>query len=144
MADFTLTQAEAIERLKRSDAVTVTADEIAPCLKMNPGVLRKRVRDGTYSLSQVDYDPNQSGTIRFFRKDFLQKIGEIPPDPEEDIPHQMCILLAEATEHLKIIERMIACIMTPHQRDVFQVAIAEEVEKERAKEKTAGAGTPTD
>ena len=98
MADFALTQAEAIERLKRSDAVTVTADEIAPCLKMNPGVLRKRVRDGSYSLSQVDYDPNQSGTIRFFRKDFLQKIGELPPDPEEPTDHQLMVAILDALE----------------------------------------------
>jgi hypothetical protein len=67
-----------------------------------------------------------------------------PEKETEDIQHQLVVLIAEATEHLKIIERMIACMMTQHQRDVFQVAIAEEVEKERAREKTAGAATPTD
>lgn len=120
MADYALTQAEAIERLKRSDAVTVTADEIAPCLKMNPGVLRKRVRDGSYSLSQVDYDPNQSGTIRFFRKDFLQKIGEMPPDPEELTDHQLLEKIWESLMDIRILLKAIA------------------------NEKTAGAGTPTD
>ena len=54
MSDFTLSPQEAVEILKISDAVTVSADMIAPCLRMSPSVLRKHVRDGEYQLSAVD------------------------------------------------------------------------------------------
>ena len=73
-------QREAIEALKVTEAVTVEPELIAQALGMSPGVLRKHVRDGDYLISKVDV----CGTrIRFFRKDFLQKIGEIPPDAPE-------------------------------------------------------------
>jgi hypothetical protein len=75
-------QREAINILMMMESVTVNADMIAQALGMNPGVLRQRVKEGTYKISDYDYDP-KSGRIRFFRKDFLQKIGEMAPDPEE-------------------------------------------------------------
>ena len=77
---MTGTQRSAIEILKMMEAVTVNADLIAQALGMNPGVLRKHVRDGTYKISAVDVCGER---IRFFRKDFLQKIGELPMDPPE-------------------------------------------------------------
>lgn len=73
-------QRNAIENLKALDAVTVNADLIALALGMNPGVLRKHVKDGEYMISKVDVCGNR---IRFFRKDFLQKIGEMPAEPED-------------------------------------------------------------
>ena len=71
-------QRDAIELLKRSGEVVVGPELIAQALKMNPGVLRKHVKDGEYKLSAVEVCGSR---IRFFRKDFLQKIGEMPPDP---------------------------------------------------------------
>jgi hypothetical protein len=62
------------------ESVTVNADLIAQALGMNPGVLRKHVRDGEYHISAYEVCNDR---IRFFRKDFLQKIGEIPEDPPE-------------------------------------------------------------
>ena len=75
-----LTPEEAIRALKEMDAAFVSADMIAPVLRMSPDVLRKHVRYGEYELSQVDVC---GGRVRFARKDFLQKIGEMPPDKPE-------------------------------------------------------------
>ena len=75
-----MTDREAVEALKASGEVTVGPELIAAALKMSPDVLRNHVRDGDYELSAVDVCGSR---IRFFRKDFLQKTGEIPPDPPE-------------------------------------------------------------
>ena len=77
---MTSKQREAIDILKRTDAVTVNAEIIAQALSMNAGVLRKHVKDGDYQISKYEICGDR---IRFFRKDFLQKIGEIPEDMPE-------------------------------------------------------------
>ena len=74
------TQREAINILSMMESVTVNADLIAQALGMNPGVLRKHVRDGDYKISKFEICGDR---VRFFRKDFLQAIGEIPPDAPE-------------------------------------------------------------
>lgn len=74
---MTGTQREAIEIMKLMESVTVNADLVAQALGMNPGVLRKHVKDGEYKISQVEICGDR---VRFFRKNFLQAIGEIPPD----------------------------------------------------------------
>lgn len=136
---------EAVRHLMAMNEEVVSAKYIAPILRMSESVIVKYAKDGTWDQDHLGKFVISGGHVKFFRKDFLQKCGFMEPEKEtEDIQHQLVVLIAEATEHLKIIERMIACMMTQHQRDVFQVAIAEEVEKERAREKTAGAATPTD
>ena len=75
---MTGSQREAINILMMMESVTVNADLIAQALGMNPGVLRKHVRDGDYLISKYEICGDR---VRFFRKDFLQKIGEIPEDP---------------------------------------------------------------
>lgn len=77
---MTGSQREAIDIMMMMESVTVNADLIAQALGMNPGVLRKHVRDGEYHISAYEVCNDR---IRFFRKDFLQKIGEIPEDPPE-------------------------------------------------------------
>ena len=72
-------QREAIDLMKSMDSVTVTSGLVAQALGMKPDVLRKHVRDGEYKISAVDVNGSM---IRFFRRDFLQKIGEMDPDPE--------------------------------------------------------------
>jgi hypothetical protein len=113
------TQREAINILMMMESVTVNADLIAQALGMNPGVLRQRVKEGTYKISDYDYDP-KSGRIRFFRKDFLQKIGEMAPDPEYPSTEQMLHQMWEAMMDIRILLKAIA------------------------NEKAAGAATPTD
>lgn len=77
---MTDTQRAAIEQLKQSEAVVVGPELIAQALGMNPSVLRQHVKDGDYKISAVEVCGSR---IRFFRKDFLQKIGEAPLDPPE-------------------------------------------------------------
>ena len=77
---MTGTQRDAIEIMKAMESVTVNADLIAQALGMNPGVLRKHVKDGEYHISKYEVCGDR---VRFFRKDFLQKIGELPEDPPE-------------------------------------------------------------
>ena len=71
-------QREAIDLMKSMDSVTVTSGLVAQALGMNPGVLRRHVKDGEYKTSKYEICGDR---VRFFRKDFLQKIGEIPEDP---------------------------------------------------------------
>lgn len=77
---MTGSQRDAINILMMMESVTVNADLIAQALGMNPGVLRKHVRDGEYHISKYEICNDR---IRFFRKDFLQKIGEMPLDLPE-------------------------------------------------------------
>ena len=127
---MTGSQREAINIMMMMESVTVNADLIAQALGMNPGVLRKHVKDGEYMLSKYEICGDR---VRFFRKDFLQKIGELPEDPPErtemtvleDILRQLtmvCDLLDEQNDLLHAIHDPIGAYI----------------------KKTAGAGTPTD
>ena len=114
---MTGSQREAINILMMMESVTVNADLIAQALGMNPGVLRKHVKDGEYHISKYEICNDR---IRFFRKDFLQKIGEIPEDPEEPTDHQLLEKIWETLMDIRILLKAIA------------------------NEKPAGAATPTD
>ena len=126
-------QKDAIEIMKMMESVTVNADLIAQALGMNPGVLRKHVRDGDYHFSKYEICGDR---IRFFRKDFLQAIGEMAPDPEEKTADQMILeQLVALNEGVTMLCQMVTLMMEPHQLD----ALNELLEK-----KTAGAATPTE
>lgn len=114
---MTGSQREAINIMMMMESVTVNADLIAQALGMNPGVLRKHVKDGDYHISEYDVSGDR---VRFFRKDFLQKIGEMPVDPEEPTDHQLLEKIWESLMDIRILLKAIA------------------------NEKTAGAATPTD
>ena len=116
---MTGTQREAIEIMKMMESVTVNADLIAQALSMNPGVLRKHVKDGEYLISKYEICGDR---IRFFRKDFLQKIGELPEDPPERTEAD---LLEEIIELIRVQNTML-------------------MEISAYVKKTAGAATPTD
>ena len=134
----TLTPQEAIEALKASTEVTVGPELIAAALRMSPSVLRKHVRDGEYNISAYDI---QGSRIRFFRKDFLQQIGELPMDPEEPSDHQLIVMVVEAlTTILKTQKAMLELI--DQQNDILH-AMSPGFAL-RFKEKTAGAATPTE
>lgn len=89
---MTGTQRDAIEIMKMMQSTVVNADLIAQALGMNPGVLRKHVKDGEYKISAYEVCGNR---VRFFRKDFLQKIGEIPEDPPERTVEDLLMELIE-------------------------------------------------
>ena len=114
---MTGTQREAINIMMMMESVTVNADLVAQALGMNPGVLRKHVKDCEYRISKYEICGDR---IRFFRKDFLQSIGELAPDPEEPTDHQLLEKIWETLMDIRILLKAIA------------------------NEKPAGAATPTD
>ena len=127
---MTGSQREAIEIMKMMESVTVNADLIAQALGMNPGVLRKHVKDGDYHISAYEVSGDR---VRFFRKDFLQKIGEMPPDmPERTV--------VQAIDDLREELHDIGLILLSQ----LSIGPAERLLELKEKEKTAGAGTPTD
>ena len=122
---MTGSQREAINIMMMMESVTVNADLIAQALGMNPGVLRKHVRDGDYLISKYEICNDR---IRFFRKDFLQAIGEMEPDPPERTVEDR---LDELIEIEKDIQQGIHLMCA-----ALKLWIHEK--------KTAGAATPTD
>ena len=102
---MTGSQREAINIMMMMESVTVNADLVAQALSMNPGVLRKHVKDGEYMISKYEICGDR---IRFFRKDFLQAIGEMPPDPEEPTDHQLLEEIHEALMDIRILLKAIA------------------------------------
>lgn len=127
---MTGSQREAINIMMMMESVTVNADLIAQALGMNPGVLRKHVKDGEYHISKYEICGDR---VRFFRKDFLQKIGEIPEDPPERTTAQVLDDLRKELHEIRLILRA--------QLSIGPALLLKEL---RAKEKTAGAATPTD
>ena len=98
---MTSSQREAVEIMKQMDTVTVIPALVAQALGMNPDVLRKHARDGEYKISKVDVNGNM---VRFFRKDFLQAIGEIAPEPPERTDSDR---LEEIIELIRVQNRML-------------------------------------
>lgn len=96
---MTGSQREAIDIMLMMESVTVNVDLVAQALSMSPGVLRKHVKDGEYTISKYEICGDR---IRFFRKDFLQQIGELPKDPEpEDV---------ETSVYLSVIDGLTALL----------------------------------
>lgn len=127
---MTGSQREAINIMMMMESVTVNADLIAQALGMNPGVLRKHVKDGDYHISAYEVSGDR---VRFFRKDFLQKIGELPPDLPERTTAQALDDLREELHEIRLI-LMAQLSIGPLMR----------LDELKQKEKTAGAATPTD
>ena len=121
-----LTPEEAIRRLKATEDAFVSADMIAPVLRMNPDVLRKHARDGDYQISAVDVCGDR---VRFARKDFLQKIGEMAPDnPEKTVSQLLAEILEELKEHNRIQMSMLSFGQVVRYEEMYQ--------------KSTGAATP--
>ena len=117
---MTSSQREAIEIMKRMDTVTVIPALVAQALGMNPDVLRKHARDGEYKISAYEVTGN---TVRFFRKDFLQKIGEIEPDKPEKTTAQV---LEEISDSMTEQERL--AILATHTGNTSFFSFAAEVQ----------------
>ncbi|MBQ1215025.1 MAG: hypothetical protein IIX88_01685 [Firmicutes bacterium] len=101
---MTDTQRLAVERMKEMTDVTVSPDLIAQALGMSPGVLRKHVHDGEYKISAVDVC---GGRIRFFRKDFLRKIGEFQEGELEKLQKTDSDRLDEIIELIRVQNTML-------------------------------------
>jgi hypothetical protein len=99
---------------------TVSAKHIAPILKMNPSVIVKYAKDGTWDADRLGKYVISGGHVKFFRKDFLQKCGFMEPEKEAPTVEQ---LLMRVIQLLMDMNWLLA---------------------ERLNEKTAGAATPTD
>ena len=106
---------------------TVSAKYIAPILKMNPSVIVKYAKDGTWDADRLGNFVISGGHVKFFRKDFLQKCGFLEPEKEEDPTTEMLQMLGKLLEGQTTIMRALRIMID------YQI-----------KEKTAGAGTPTD
>ena len=125
----------ALEALKASTEEMVSANQIAPILHMNPGVIVKYAKDGTWNQDTLGKFVISGDRVKFFRRDFLQKCGFLEPEPEEKST-EMLILeqLIGINEGVTMICQMLTLMMKPYQLDVLNEII---------KEKTAGAATPT-
>lgn len=122
----------ALEALKNSTEEMVTAAQIAPILHMNPGVIVKYAKDGTWIQDNLGKFIISGDRVKFFRLDFLQKCGFIPMDPPERTD----------SDRLEDILRQLVmlCNLIDEQNDLLH-AIHDPA---RRNEKTASAGTLTD
>ena len=68
---------------------TVSAKYIAPILKMNPSVIVKYAKDGTWDADRLGKYVISGGHVKFFRKDFLQKCGFMEPEKAEPTVEQL-------------------------------------------------------
>ena len=115
---------------------TVSAKHIAPILKMNPSVIVKYAKDGTWDADRLGKYVISGGHVKFFRKDFLQKCGFMEPEKEEKSTETLILeQLIGINEGVTMICQMLTLMMKPYQLDVLNEII---------KEKTAGAATPTE
>ena len=94
----------ALEALKNSTEEMVTAAQIAPILHMNPGVIVKYAKDGTWIQDNMGKFIISGDRVKFFRRDFLQKCGFIPKDEPKRTAED---LLAEVIELIRVQNRML-------------------------------------
>lgn len=90
---------EAVQRLIDMDTEMVYAKDIAPVVHMNPDVIVKYAKDGSWNICRF---VRSGESVKFFRKDFLQKCGFITEDPPEKA------LLDHVIEELKQIRQLLA------------------------------------
>lgn len=85
----------ALEALLNSTEEMVTAAQIAPVLHMNPGVIIKYAKDGTWKPDIWGKFIISGERVKFFRRDFLQKCGFIPKDePKRTVEDRLDELIA--------------------------------------------------
>ena len=94
----------ALEALKNSTEEMVTAAQIAPILHMNPGVIVKYAKDGTWIQDNMGKFIISGDRVKFFRRDFLQKCGFIPKDEPKRTAED---LLQEVIELIRVQNTML-------------------------------------
>lgn len=95
---------EALQLLLASNRETVTADEIAPVLRMDPGVLRLRVKQGLWDQEAMGKVIQSGKRVKFLRRDFLQKCGFLQPEEPKRTAED---LLAEVIELIRVQNTML-------------------------------------
>ena len=118
----------ALDALLNSTEEMVTAAQIAPVLHMNPGVIVKYAKDGTWKPDIWGKFIISGERVKFFRRDFLQKCGFIPKDEPK-------LTVEDRLDELIAIEKDI-------QEGIHLMCLA--LKLWIHENKTAGAGTPTD
>ena len=125
-----------VSRLMAMDCEMLTAADLAPVLHMNPGVIVKYAKDGTWDQDKLGKFVISGDRVKFFRKDFLVKCGFMDPDPEEPTNEELTVrLLSEINEGVIMLCQMMTLLMNPAQRDALN---------ELLKEKSAGVAAPTE
>lgn len=79
MIDTTPTITPAVLNLLSMNAEVVSAQYIAPILKMNPAVLVRRVKLGQWDEERMGRVVISGDRVKFYRLDFLRKGGFIDP-----------------------------------------------------------------
>ena len=83
MAEQWMDHSEAVRHLMAMTDEVVSAKHLAPILRMNPGVIVQRVKEGVWNQDALGKYVISGDRVKFFRKDFLQKCGFMPPDQPE-------------------------------------------------------------
>ena len=91
---------EAVRHLMDMNCEVVSAKYIAPILNMNPDVIIKYVKDGTWDADRLGNYVISGNRVKFFRKDFLIKCGFMDPDPEEPTEKEVILAAISALETL--------------------------------------------
>ena len=89
---------EAVRHLMAMPDEVVSAKYIAPILHMNPDVIIRYAKDGTWDADRLGNFIVSGDRVKFFRKDFLQKCGFMDPDPEEPTEHDVILAAISALE----------------------------------------------
>ena len=69
-----------VRLLMDMNAETVPASLLAPVVRMHPSVIIEYAKTGKWNLCKYVISGNR---VKFFRRDFLQKMGFIPEDPPQ-------------------------------------------------------------
>ena len=83
MPDRAMEQSEAVRHLMAMHEEVVAAKYLAPILHMDPSVIVKYAKDGTWNQDTLGKFVISGGHVKFFRKDFLQKCGFMEKEPDK-------------------------------------------------------------
>ena len=88
---------EVQELMDREDEL-VPAAAIAPIVHMNESVIIRYAKTGKWDQENLGKFVISGNRVKFFRKDFLQKCGFLPPDPEEPTEKEALLALISGLE----------------------------------------------
>ena len=118
---------EDVQRLIDMDSEMIFAKDIAPVIHMNPDVIIKYAKDGTWDQDHLGKFVLSGDRVKFFRKDFLQKCGFIGKEPEAKTVEQ---LLTEIVEQMKRQNKILMAMMDVGQTLKFSLMNEEEAANE--------------
>ena len=100
MIDATPTITEPVRNLMAMNSEVVSAKYIAPILHMSESVLIHRVKSGQWDQERLGKVVVSGNRVKFFRKDFLQKVGFLEPDPPEQSVQQLLETIVDQLDTL--------------------------------------------